>query len=148
MLINKQENFPDVLSRCSYLAPILRSVGIAEPVKITLINVGLGKHLTARLLFLHEYLLPSHLVIQSQSPCSRLQPYRRHNLFGQRRQIRPPTVVFGRGRRHVLDLCDYHGPIGRVRFNEEVGNRRSGRSVPLHVCCELLAGSKQRGWFC
>ena len=31
---------PDIIS---YLAPILRSVGISEPIKITLINSGLGK---------------------------------------------------------------------------------------------------------
>lgn len=31
------------LTVCSYLAPILKSVGITAPVQITLINAGLGK---------------------------------------------------------------------------------------------------------
>ena len=32
----------------SYLAPILRSVGISEPIKITLINSGLGEFIAYR----------------------------------------------------------------------------------------------------
>lgn len=37
----------DADAPCSYLAPVLRSVGITAPVQITLINAGLGE-LTAK----------------------------------------------------------------------------------------------------
>jgi hypothetical protein len=53
------------MSRFSYLAPILRSVGITEPIKITLINVGLGKHLHRSTLLLVDVNLEKNASISS-----------------------------------------------------------------------------------
>lgn len=110
----------------SYLSPILRSVGIAKPVQITLINAGLGKQN-----------LWGNLAIYPGAPAdsvhSYLEPDYRKYCRRQCRSVRASPSVLDLGGGDASRLCHHHGPLCWLRHVQEYSHRDRGRSVSFHV---------------
>lgn len=106
-------------STSSYLAPILRTVGITEPVKITLINAGLGE------------LQPEQGAEKTYSLFSILESHTCHGRRRQCRQVWKTTSVLDELRWNVLLLRHHHGAVRRICRHEGFGHGQCSVSPPV-----------------